>query len=387
MAYVYPLHVENRTDHALTAGLDADSARTLKYFSVDAPATVALAPREKKTVPIRLHISRQQAMTLPPLYSEPLYPKVYLDGVPDSDVIPLMGYRRWPMWASVPVFNRSTGPRLPTGDHRGVEACCRRDRRLESRRRQVRRHGTGQDWPLPPLELLPTGFDQSYRCNDCGEWLQPVERTNFYQHICPKCHKVFDNNLYIDKCYASIYVSNYGNTVRALGLAYQLTGNAAYVQKAAEMLLAYANAAPKIPIAGYRSTSGGSRVKMNTLHSCYAFQPMVEGYDFICDAPTLSEQSKTRIEGFLKEEAYRIARHGSEYNNQGAEHFRSYGSVGLTTGYWPLTALALSADYGWHDMVEYGFTEDGIGHEGRRLPHVHFFCDGRLCRLRLQSWR
>ncbi len=115
---------------------------------------------------------------------------------------------------------------------------------------------------------------------------------------------------------------------------------------------------------------------MYTLHSNYAFQPMVEGYDFICDAPALSGQTKTKIEGFMKDEAYRIARHGSEYNNQGAEHFRSYGSVGLCTGYWPLAALAISVEYGWHDMVEYGFTEDGIGHEGGAYHTSIFYALG-----------
>ena len=365
VAYIYPLNVQNRTDQALTARLDADSAHTLKYFSVDAPTSIALAPHEKKTVPLRLHISRQQAMLLPALYSEPLYPQVSLDGIDDSDVIPLMGYRRWPMWASVPVFNRTHW--IPAATQATVNAWKPFVPWVDQWITNVVRAGDvalGQDWPLPPRELLPTGFDQSYRCNDCGVWLQPVERTNFYKHTCPQCKAVFENNQTYNKSYVSHYVSQYATTVRTLGLAYQLTGQENYLQKAAALLTAYADAAPTIPITGYRSTSGGSHLKMNTLHSSYALQPMAAGYDFIRDASTLNEQTKTQIERFLNEEAFRLARHGSEYNNQGAEHFHAYGSTGFATGYWPLTAMAIYAEYNWHDMVENAFSEDGIGHEG-----------------------
>lgn len=365
VAYTYPLQVENRTEHAVTARLVADSAGTLKRFKVEAPGTVALGPGEKKTVPVRLQISRKDAEALPALYSEPLYPKVYLDGVVDSDMTPLMGYRRWPMWASVPVFNRV--PLTPERMQTTLAAWRPSLPGVEEWRAGALRAGDtalGQDWPIPPLDLLPTGFDQSYRCNDCGVWLQPVARTDFYKHTCPKCKKIIENDAYLSKCYVSHYVSAYGNAVRALGLAYQLTGKAEYVQKATGMLLAYAEAAPTIPVTGHRSTSGGSHLKLNTLHSSYAFQPMVEGYDFISAAPSLAAADRAKIERFLRDEALLLARHGSEYNNQGAEHFRGYGSAGLATGYWPLAAAAIAADYGWHDMVEYSFTEDGIGHEG-----------------------
>ncbi len=53
-----------------------------------------------------------------------------------------------------------------------------------------------------------------------------------------------------------------------------------------------------------------------------------------------------------------------EYNNQQAEHFRAYGSAGLAIGFWPFVAEAIHGDFGWHEVIKYGFTDDGVAHEG-----------------------
>ena len=50
ISYVYQLHVENRTDKALTAKINPDSDSSLKYFQVSAPGEITLAAKEKKSV-------------------------------------------------------------------------------------------------------------------------------------------------------------------------------------------------------------------------------------------------------------------------------------------------------------------------------------------------
>jgi hypothetical protein len=370
----YMLEVENRTDAPLAAKLDADSAHTLKHFTVSAPADIPLGPREKKRVPIRLAISRQRAGELPPLYAELLYPRVYLPDVPDSDVVPLMGYRRWAMWAVVPMVDWA--PMRPANMQKMLEAWKASLPGVEewkARLVQAADNALREDWPVPPLDLLPGGFDQAYRCSKCGSQPVPAAPGNFRKHTCPKCQTVMENNPEIDKPYVSRYLGKFAGAARTLALAYQVTGKDECADKAVVMLRDLARIYPDITVTRYRSTSGGSRLRLNTLHSSYTLPVLAEAYAYLGAAPSLTAEAKQQIEGFLRDEAFRIARHGSDYNNQGAEHFRAFGSVGLATGYGPLVALALYDKYNWYDMIEYGFAEDGTNPEGEAYHKAIFY--------------
>ncbi|HUT35356.1 MAG TPA: hypothetical protein VNE39_17850 [Planctomycetota bacterium] len=364
VAAVYRLSVENRTDEPQKAKLEADSARTLKWFRVEAPAEVALGPREKKAVPVRIFLPRSRAMALPPLYAEPAVLRLSVEGVADSDAVPLMGYRPWPMWGVVPVFNPvrwtpatfqafldARGKALP-----GV---------AEWRARLLREAGEALklDWPVPPLELLPAGFDQSYRCNDCRVWLQPAAHASFRKHVCPKCRKVVEGKEGIDKAFASRYLGRAFHAVRMLALGWLLSGDDAYARKAEGILLAFAEAIPKVQPDGPRSTSGGARLAHSTLHTSYKLPALAEAWAFLAEASCIDEAARAKIARFLNDEAFRVARHSVEYSNQSAEHFRAYGSVGLATGLWPLAAEAIWGEFGFHELVEFAFTEEGVGHE------------------------
>jgi len=364
VAAVYRLSVENRTDEPQKAKLEADSAGTLKWFRAEAPAEVALAPREKKVVPIRIVLPRSKAMALPPLYAEPAIPRVSIEGVADSDAVPLMGYRPWPMWGVVPVFNRLTW--TPATFQAFLEARGKALPGVADWRARVLRDADAAaklEWPVPPLELLPAGFDQSYRCNDCRVWLQPAEHASFRKHVCPKCKKGVEGKEGIDKAFVSRYTGRAFHTVRTLALAWLLSGNEAYAMKAAGVMAAFADAIPKVTPAGPRSTAGGARLAYSTLHTSYKLPALAEAWAFLAEASCIDEATRAKIEGFLNDEAARVARHSVEYSNQSAEHFRAYGSVGLATGLWPLAAEAVWGEFGFHELVEFAFTEEGVGHE------------------------
>ena len=364
VACVYRLRVENRTDEPQKAELDADSARTLKWFRVEAPAEVVLAPREKKIVPVRISLPRAKAMALPPLYAEPAIPRVRVEGVADSDVVPLMGYRPWPLWGVVPVFNPvrwtpATFQAILDARQKALPRIARwRSRILREAAEAAKRR-----WPAPPLDLLPAGFDQSYRCNECRRWLQPAEHASFRKHVCPKCGKVVRGRAAIDKAYVSRYIGRAFHAVRTLALAWLLSGNEAYAKKAAGVMLAFADRIPKVAPAGPRSTAGGARLVNNTLHTSYKLPPLAEAWAYLSRASCIDEAARAKIERFLRDEAARVSRHSVEYSNQTAEHLRAYGSVGLATGFWPLAAEAIWGEFGYHELVEYAFTAEGVGHE------------------------
>ncbi|MBM4036981.1 MAG: hypothetical protein FJ290_00580 [Planctomycetes bacterium] len=364
VAAVYRLRVENRTDAPQKAKLEADSARTLKWFRAEAPAEVALAPREKKVVPIRIAIPRAIAMRLPPLYAEPAVPRVSIEGVADSDSVPLMGYRPWPMWGVVPVFNPVRW--TPATFQAFLDARGKALPGVAEWRARVLREAEAAaklDWPVPPLELLPAGFDQSYRCNDCRVWLQPAAHASFRKHVCPKCKKAVEGKEGIDKAFVSRYIGQAFHAVRTLALGWPLSGDEAYAKKAAGVMLAFAEAMPKVTPAGPRSTAGGARLAYSTLHTSYKLPDLAEAWALLAEASCIGEAERAKIERFLNDEAFRVARHSVEYSNQSAEHFRAYGSVGLATGFWPLAAEAVWGEFGYHELVEFAFTEEGIGHE------------------------
>jgi hypothetical protein len=364
VSYTYPLHLRNNTEQAQKAWLELDSAGTLRHFRASAAETeFKLQPGEKKTVPVRLFMPLTKAKALPPLYSEPLIPRISVPGVEESDVIPLKGYRRWPMWAAVPVF-------FP----------CRWDPPtfqafLDARQKafpavQGWKDGVGgaaeaamkYRWPIP--DFGPPGHDQGYRCNDCKCWLQPVTPVSLHHHQCPKCKKEFQNNAFFDRAWLMRYNSGRAHAVRSLALAWLITGKTAYAEKAAEILLDYAEAYPRMPIVGTRSTSGGSKLGGSTLHSSYVVPVFAEGYGYLSPAPCLDEDKRARIVGLLKGMGNDVMQHSVEYNNQQAEHLRAYGSVGLATGFWPMAAEAISGEFGYHEVAEFGYSEDGIAHEG-----------------------
>jgi hypothetical protein len=371
VACVYHLRVENRTDEPQKAKLEADSTRTLKWFRAEAPAEVALAPREKRVVPIRITIPRAKAMTLPPLYAEPAIPRLSIEGVPDSDAVPLMGYRPWPMWGVVPAFNPIRW--TPATFQAFLDARQKALPKAAEWRARVLREAAEAlklEWPVPPLDLLPAGFDQSYRGTACGVWLQPAAAPvagnglpSFRRHVCPKCKKVVEGKVGIDKAFVSRYIGRAFHTVRTLALAWLLSGDEAYARKAEGILLAFAEAIPKVQPDGPRSTSGGARLVHTTLHTSYKLPPLAEAWAYLAEATCIDEAARAKIERFLNDEAARVARHSVEYSNQSAEHFRAYGSVGMATGFWPLAAEAIWGEFGYHELVEFAYTEEAVGHE------------------------
>ncbi len=260
ISYTYPLRIRNNTDQKQTVELEIDSAKTLKYFEAAAPDKKSeLSAGEAKTVPVRMFISTKKAMSLAPLYSEPLIPRVSIPGVADSDVIPLMGYRRWPMWASVPLFNQKHW--TPPAFQAEVAAKAKYFPSVASWKMGIIRRADGAmkyDWPVP-LDG-PPGHDQGYRCRKCSRWLEPKTPVSFNHHHCPKCKQEFVDNDFLNKAWIRRYHSRRAKNMQDLAKAWLLTGNVGYADKAIDILIAYADAHPKLAIKGERSTSGASKL-------------------------------------------------------------------------------------------------------------------------------
>jgi phage FluMu protein Com len=371
VTFTYQLHLRNQTDDQQTVRFELDSADNLHYFSAGGPESLQLDAGQKRTVPIRVSIPRHRAMALPPLYSEALFPRIYMEGVEDSDVIPLRGYRRWPMWGTVPLLNYRTWK--PAEFQAFLAAREKAMPGIGGWRRRVVSHADRtllHDWPVP--DFGPPIHDQAYRCADCGIWLKPATPTSLHKHKCPKCGEVYENNEHYDRAYLLRYNAGRAGDIEQLALAWLVTGEEKYASKARRMLLKYAQAYPDMPIHGTRSTSAGARLGANTLHASYVIPVFARGYYYLQEAPVFEETVRNEIERFLRQAGITVAQHSVEYNNQQAEHLRAYGTVGLATGFWPLAAEAIQGEFGYHEVAEFGYSEDGIAHEGSAYHRAVF---------------
>jgi|GEM_PF-2357550 len=373
VSYRYSLHLTNRTAQAQTVQIVPDSGRALKYFSAVSEAEVTLAPGMAKDVPVRLFISRAQALRLPTLYGESILPKMSVKDAPDSDVVPIMGYRSWPMWGVVPIFNRVTW--TPATFQAFLDARQTAMPTIAAWRQNIIALADNHmlyEWPMPK-NMLPA-HDSFYRCQDkdCATRLQPAQPMEFHKHVCPKCKKVYENIDRIDRAYVQLYYGRRGQAIRTCAQAWLLTGKEAYATKAVELLLSLAEAYPALPVAGERSTSGAAKLGCSSLLAAYGLPALAEGYQLLAAAPGLDAEKRHRIEAVLNEEACRIARHCVEYTNQTAEHFRAYGSVAIATGFWPLAGEAINGEFGWHELVERGYSEEGITDEAGAYHRAKF---------------
>ena len=380
VSYTFGLRVKNRTDKPVAATIEADPEHTLKSFRAE-PAgtlTVDLTAGEEKTIPIRLWISAKQAKELRPGYAEPACPKVWVAGVADSEVQPWIGYRKMPMWAVVPV---SRPPWAPAMFQERVAAAAKIMPVDGWKKDVLRRVDETLKYDFPAYDWWPTPgtrprsaphWGNSYRCPACKGDMRQETPNDIHHHVCRQCGKKFENDAFLDQCARQEYFADRFADARRLAVAWLLTGDSKYADKAIAIMLAYADAHPTMSITDYRSTAGGSRLGYNTLVVTWCLPNLAEGYALLASYPGLDAEKRKRIETLLIDEGLRVARHGCEFNNQQAEHIRTYGSVALATGYWPLLGEAVSGDFGWHAMIEYAYSEDGIGHEGQAYHYAQW---------------
>jgi len=367
VAYTYGLRLRNATDRPLTATIEPDPDRGLRYFRVEVAATAELAPAAETVIPVRLWIPRREAEALPAGHAEPVCPRVSVAGVPDSDVQPLIGYRRMPMWAVIPVRRPGWTPAA----FQARVAAAGRFMEVGGWTNDVLRKAEAAlplEWPV--YDWLEPGFSDAphygmaYRCPECKGYMRPDPPTGITRHVCLGCGTRYEDNVFLNRCARQEYFVWRFNDIRNLALAWLLTGEARFADKALAIARSYAEAHPTMTARAFRSTGGGSRLGIVTLVTAWNLHKLAEGYALLRDYPGLDETTRKLVEGLLIDEGLRLARHSVEYSNMQGEHIRSFGSAGLATGFWPLVGEAVAGEFGWHEILEYGFSKDGFAHEG-----------------------
>lgn len=276
-------------------------------------------------------------------------------------------------------------------------------RHLERARRLIERAGTGPSllctpamlpeirarrasdpvaaawWTTFLAELEPT-LDESivvpakgsqwyhwYNCSACGTHLETKGPT---RHVCPHCGKVFTGSPY-DECVLVTDHRRLAAAVRDCGLAYLVTEDRRYAERAKTILLAYAAKYPEYPLHNKLGTIGpnnpnhepGGRVTEQVLGECVWLVPLVQGYDAV--AHLLTDDERETIVTRLLRPARDVTRsQPMKLHNHECWHLAAWGSVALALREADVLADAIGGRYGLEAQLTEGVLADGLWFEG-----------------------
>ena len=317
--------------------------------------------------------------------------------VPFSQLLPLQS-QAFSLWAEVQGYPETriervikmvkpidlpSHPRLLFNGE-GIDALKERVARHAWARARWERIVRKADDLLPTAVLLPPrggNWWHWYASPTTGASLKTEKQIGDWQwtHIDPVSGEVFYGDPSVpsrdyDGCVISGIHSSWSRSIRDLGIAYQVTGDARYAGKAREILLAYADRYPQYPLHNTRGEAriGGGRVGPQTLDEAVWAIPVCQGADLIWD--TLSESDRTAIAEKLLQPAARdvILPHKLGVHNIQCWKNSAVGLVGLLLGDEELVWKAVeNPERGYHKQMADGVTPDGAWWEGAWGYHFY----------------
>jgi hypothetical protein len=234
------------------------------------------------------------------------------------------------------------------------------------------------DWPASHLRqfglkewALPregSGWSHSYVCPDHGLRLQQKGSHN----LCPLDGKDWHGWPWDHVAYMNRHNDN-AEALRDLGLAWSLTGNRAYVEKARRIVNAYSDIYLTLPVHdnnNQRPGRRGARVMSQSLSEASWAMRLVSGYDLVRDALPAAERERFERD-VLKEAGRVIASVDAGKSNWQARHNAALVAIGLTVGDRAMVERALRGKSGFVMHTAESITPDGPWYEG--AWGYHFF--------------
>ncbi len=207
-----------------------------------------------------------------------------------------------------------------------------------------------------------------YTCEECGSRLRTVSPT---EHECPSCGATYSGWPYDDVPIMSEH-GRLSRAVQTLGLAYALSGERAYADRAREILLGYAQVYLEYPLHNIRGEEGrgACHVAAQPLSEAVWLIPVVQGFDCIFDA--LSPDDRQVIaDKVLLPAAELIRGYARSIHNIPCWENAAYGMVGITLGDEELAAQAINGPFGFRNQVAQGIDDDGAWYEGAWGYHYY----------------
>ena len=208
-------------------------------------------------------------------------------------------------------------------------------------------------------------------CRKCATRLTSESPT---RHVCPACGEAHSGWPYDDAYISTVNNAN-GVEVRDCGVAWLLTGERRYAERARDVLAGYARA-----YGGYEwhQRNGPEKPGRNSAARAYAqvldeavwLSNLLDGYDAVREA--LTDADRRLIEEKLIRPSTETVRSECAYwSNHEVWHLVAFGRAGLVLGDVRLVDAALNGPYGALNQLEHGILGDGTWYEG--AMHYHFY--------------
>lgn len=234
-----------------------------------------------------------------------------------------------------------------------------------------------------PVNLPPRGGNwwHYYACPRHGASLRTGKQVGEWQweHFCPVDNeRSLSDPTKPERDYDGVVISGihqrYANAVRDLGIAYQVTGDRRYAEKAKAILLAYGERYLRYPLHDIRGRAqiGGGRVGPQTLDEAVWLIPMAQGADLIWAMLTESERQTLAQKLFLPAAREVILPHKMGVHNIQCWKNSAVGLVGFLLGDEELIREAIdNPERGYWTQMRKGVSPDGVWWEGAWGYHFY----------------
>ena len=213
--------------------------------------------------------------------------------------------------------------------------------------------------------------NQWYQCEACQMGLETQDATH---HRCPSCKKVYSGEPYDDVVYSRVHSANCG-AARDAAWAFAITGEAKYSERAAEVLLGYADRYQRYPYHDNRRTKKsrtGGHLKEQTLsEASLLVDSIAPAYDLI--RASLDEAQREHIESDLLLPMLRnLDKHKAGKSNWQTWHNAAMVWGGAVIGDVTWVQKALTArKHGFLSQMEESVTSDGMWYENSWGYHFY----------------
>lgn len=251
-----------------------------------------------------------------------------------------------------------------------------------ARERWVACLATADDDLAKEIVLPPRGgnWGHWYACPEHGCNLSTGKQIGEWQweHKCPIGGEIMKSDPTkaskdYDGCRINHIHHEYTSTVLAMGIAYQMTGDVRYANKARDIALAYAQKYPTYPIHNNQGEPKlGSKVGSQNLDESTWMIPLCQGLDLVWKTLTQAERQKITNELLLPsaKEVLMPTPHG--IHNIQCWRNSAIGLVGFLVGDNELIEFAINnPGTGFRSQMEKGVSPDGCWFEGAWGYHFY----------------
>lgn len=208
-------------------------------------------------------------------------------------------------------------------------------------------------------------------CRKCATRLRSESPT---RHVCLACGEAHSGWPYDDAYISTVNNAN-GVEVRDCGVAWLLTGERRYAERARDVLAGYARA-----YGGYEwhQRNGPEKPGRNSAARAYAqvldeavwLSNLLDGYDAVREALTDADRRLIE-EKLIRPSTETVRSECARWSNHEVWHLVAFGRAGLVLGDVRLVDAALNGPYGALNQLEHGILGDGTWYEG--AMHYHFY--------------